>query len=150
MGLENSPGQNGSGVRHSGEDVEISTKRLKENNFDILASERIPLDRSIGDKRHSDCLKLKYDEDLPSTSIVIIIFDEAPSEILRAVVSILNRSPLKFVKEIILVDDCSDIAAIEETLPKAIEFQFPLVKLVQNPRRLGLIRTLDDWDSSKP
>ena len=47
----------------------------------------------------------------------------------------------EFIKEIILVDDCSDIPVINETLPKAIEFLFPpLVKLVRNPRRLGLIK----------
>ena len=49
---------------------------------------------------------------------------------------------LEFLKEIILVDDHSNFPpAINETFPEAIENLFPpLVKLIQNPERLGLIR----------
>ena len=87
-------GQNGSRVIHQGADIKISKQRFGENNFDILASEKIPLDRSINDPRLPECLDIKYDENLPSTTVVIIFYDEAPSVILRTVVSVLNRSPL--------------------------------------------------------
>ena len=46
-----------------------------------------------------------------------------------------------FLKEIILVDDNSDDPRLNNTFPKAVETLFPsLVKLIRNPRRLGLIK----------
>jgi hypothetical protein len=54
------------------------------------------------------CKELKYDSDLPSASVVIIFTNEAWSSLIRTVHSVLNGSPTHLLKEIVLVDDCSD------------------------------------------
>lgn len=48
-----------------------------------------------------------YDKLLPSTSIIIIFYNEPWSVLLRTVHSVLKGSPPNLLKEIILVDDHS-------------------------------------------
>ena len=56
---------------------------------------------------HYSCKKREYPDDLPSTSIIIVHHNEGNSTLLRTLVSIMNRSPLKNINEIILIDDAS-------------------------------------------
>ena len=71
----------------------------------------IDLDRNVTDARHSMCRSVQYDlENLPRTSVVIVFYEEALSTLLRAVHSVLNRSPPQLLQEIILVDDGSYVS----------------------------------------
>ena len=86
-------GQYGGKVILDENDSVVSQIRFNEYHYDVIASDKIPLDRKLRDIRHPDCFNIKYDEDLPSVSVIIIFYNEAPSVILRTVVSVLNRSP---------------------------------------------------------
>uniref|UniRef100_A0A3P8UVS5 Polypeptide N-acetylgalactosaminyltransferase n=1 Tax=Cynoglossus semilaevis TaxID=244447 RepID=A0A3P8UVS5_CYNSE len=76
--------------------------------FNQRESERIPSNRALRDTRHHRCTTLHYDTDLPPTSIVITFHNEARSTLLRTVRSVLNRTPVHLIHEIILVDDFSN------------------------------------------
>ncbi|XP_026687184.1 polypeptide N-acetylgalactosaminyltransferase 5-like, partial [Diaphorina citri] len=82
------------------------------NQFNILASDKISLNRSLPDARLDKCKKKSYPTFLPTTSIVIVFHNEAWSTLLRTVWSVINRSPRTLLKEIILVDDASERARV--------------------------------------
>lgn len=51
---------------------------------------------------------MTHTADLPQISVVFIFVNEALSVILRSVHSVVNRTPSRLLKEVILVDDNSD------------------------------------------
>lgn len=48
------------------------SKLFQINRFNVMASDRIPLNRTIPDVRRQDCRKKVYPKDLPNTSVVIV------------------------------------------------------------------------------
>ena len=81
-------------------------------------------------------------KNLPSTSVIIIFRNEVWGLLLRCLHSVYNRTPKKILKEIILVDDASDDERLGEELKKYVQENFGgIVKIVVNPRRVGLIGT---------
>jgi hypothetical protein len=82
-------------------------KSFETYQFNEFGSRLIPLDRELPDRRTDYCKQLKYSEDLPIASIIMVFHNEPPTMILRTIYSVLNRSSQKLIREIILVDDCS-------------------------------------------
>ncbi|GAB6023495.1 UDP-N-acetyl-alpha-D-galactosamine polypeptide [Chamberlinius hualienensis] len=106
--------------------------------FNITASNNIKSDRSLPDTRHDSCrIKMEEDfDDYPDVSVIIAFHNEARSALLRTITSVLNRSPAHILREIILVDDCSD-----DLLDGQLLTELPKVKLIRCDTRQGLIRS---------
>ncbi|CAL1281311.1 unnamed protein product [Larinioides sclopetarius] len=111
------------------------------NKFNLLASDRIPLNRTLPDERRMACREKKYDlKKLPTTSIIIVYHNEAWSTLLRTVHSIINRSPLVLIKEIILVDDASTRRFLKKPLNEYVLHLPVSVEIIRSSVRVGLIR----------
>ena len=100
-----------------GSPVVLTDARLKKqaeqerskHQLNLVASDLVPLDRALPDARNPECLARSYPKHLPSASVIIVFHNEARSTLLRTVHSVINRSPKELLKEVILVDDDSDI-----------------------------------------
>lgn len=71
-----------------------------------------------------ECKHWNYTEKLPTASVVIVFHNEGLTTLMRTVHSVLGRSPKKFLKEVILVDDYSDKAPLKKPLENYIETNF--------------------------
>ncbi|TDH07001.1 hypothetical protein EPR50_G00118810 [Perca flavescens] len=135
----NAMGQFGqAAVVGSNEDAEVR-KRWNEGHFNVYLSDQIPVDRAIPDTRPSMCAQNLVHDNLPSTSVIFCFVDEVWSTLLRSVHSVLNRSPPRLLKEIILVDDFSTKEYLKEPLDKYMS-HFPKVRIIRLKERQGLIR----------
>lgn len=61
----------------------IMKEKFKENQFNLMASEMISLNRSLADVRNPDCKHKHFPGKLPTTSIVIVFHNEAWTTLLR-------------------------------------------------------------------
>lgn len=128
---------------------EIEQAMIKEtyklNQFNLLASDMISLNRSLPDIRNRACKIKKYPLKLPKTSIVIIFHNEAWSTLLRTVWSVINRSPRSLLSEIILVDDASERDYLGRKLDNYVN-QLPvrtLLTRIANDRTTVVCPTID-------
>ena len=62
------------------------------------------------------CKSIIYPNDLPTASVVFIFKNERWSALLRSVYSVINRSPRNLLKEVILVDDQSELDELGQRL----------------------------------
>lgn len=138
------PGENGEAVtinknKLSAENATIFDSGWQNNAFNQFASDMISLHRSLPDIRDEGCKTRKYRDLLPDTSVIVIFHNEAWSVLLRTVHSVLDRSPPHLIKEVILVDDFSDLdhlrAPLDEYVSKLLK-----VRVMRNKKREGLIR----------
>ncbi|KFZ68703.1 Polypeptide N-acetylgalactosaminyltransferase 1, partial [Podiceps cristatus] len=102
------PGEMGKPVVIPKEEQEKMKEMFKINQFNLMASEMIALNRSLPDVRLEGCKTKVYADNLPTTSVVIVFHNEAWSTLLRTVHSVINRSPRHMLEEIVLVDDASE------------------------------------------
>lgn len=102
-------GQNGEGVLIPAKEFPVMQQLFQINRFNLMASDRMPLNRSLPDYRRKQCIaRYKNIKRLPTTSVIIVFHNEAWSTLLRTVYSVINRSPRHLLAEILLVDDDSD------------------------------------------
>ncbi|CAO1307686.1 unnamed protein product [Diamesa tonsa] len=135
------PGEQGKPVNDVEPNEEELNKQLfDENGYYGLISDKISVNRSISDLRHPGCKKLKYLKELPTVSIVIPFYNDHFSTLLRTVHSVINRSPAKLLKEVILVNDHSTKLFLYEPLKRYIRENLKdKVMLLELPVRSGLI-----------
>ena len=118
----------------------ILAKRLFPiNQFNILASDKISLDRRLEDVRSPECRALNY-SDLPSTSIIVVFHNEAWSTLLRTLHSARNTAPENSIKEFILVDDASTRPFLGEALEKELQGLRVPARVLRSRSRVGLIK----------
>lgn len=103
-------------------------------------SDLMSVHRRLPDTRDAWCREPdRFLKNLPETSIVIVFYNEAWSVLVRTVHSILDRSPPKLVKEIVLVDDFSYLPHTKTQLDDYFR-PYPKVRILRAPSRQGLIR----------
>jgi len=123
------------------ETLEEKQKAHNPNCFNLRRSDSLPLDRAVPDVRKEGCRARTYDvNSLPSVSIVFVFFNEPLSPLLRSIVSVLNRTPERLIKEIILVDDGSSAPWTKEPLEEQLQL-YPKIVLRRMPSRQGLMAT---------
>lgn len=111
------------------------------NQFNLVASDKIPLNRSLPDYRRKMCTSLFKDYvEYPKTSIIIVFHNEAWSTLLRTVWSVINRSPKELIEEIILVDDASERDFLKKPLEDYIRSLPVKVLIIRSSVRIGLIK----------
>lgn len=128
--------------RKNENDVATNTEQTGQgrniNGLDEDGSQKISLRRAIPEGRHSLCLKQIYSENLPTTSVIIAFHNEAWSTLLRTVHSVLDNSPKKILKEIILVDDLSHQGHLKTALSEYVS-RISGIKLIRSNKKLGII-----------
>ncbi|KAK7866787.1 hypothetical protein R5R35_008769 [Gryllus longicercus] len=75
--------------------------------INLEASEEISLERSLHDTRLPECKYISYPQNLPKVSVIIVFENVGLSVLIRAVQSVVNRSPTELLEEVLLVDDFS-------------------------------------------
>lgn len=118
----------------------LMKEKFKENQFNLMASDMISLNRSLADVRNPDCKLKHHPSKLPTTSIVIVFHNEAWSTLLRTVWSVINRSPRPLLKEIILVDDASEREYLGRKLENYVKTLPVKTFVLRTIKRSGLIR----------
>ncbi|KAG8191949.1 hypothetical protein JTE90_007744 [Oedothorax gibbosus] len=134
------PGEMGRAVVIPPEEEELRKEKFKLNQFNLLASDRIALNRTLPDVRAEGCKGKEYAPKLPSTSIVIVFHNEAWSTLLRTIHSVIRMSPKELIEEILLVDDASEKDYLGLPLEEYISKLPVPVKVLRTGKRSGLIR----------
>ncbi|XP_027446705.1 polypeptide N-acetylgalactosaminyltransferase 13 isoform X1 [Callorhinus ursinus] len=134
------PGEMGKAVLIPKDDQEKMKELFKINQFNLMASDLIALNRSLPDVRLEGCKTKVYPDELPNTSVVIVFHNEAWSTLLRTVYSVINRSPRYLLSEVILVDDASERDFLKLTLENYVKNLEVPVKIIRMEERSGLIR----------
>ncbi|XP_018562794.1 polypeptide N-acetylgalactosaminyltransferase 1 [Anoplophora glabripennis] len=134
-------GRNGLPVVMEPKDLLEMQQLFQINRFNLMASDKIPLNRSLPDFRRKRCTTLFKDySSYPKTSIIIVFHNEAWSTLLRTVWSVINRSPDGLVEEIILVDDASEREFLKKPLDDYIRTLPVKTTILRSPERIGLIK----------
>ncbi|KAI4457225.1 n-acetylgalactosaminyltransferase [Holotrichia oblita] len=133
-------GENGMPVVTEPRDLLKMQQLFQINRFNLMASDRIPLNRTLPDVRRKKCKYLYKDfRNYPRSSIIIVFHNEAWSTLLRTVWSVINRSPKELLEEIILVDDASEREFLRKPLEDYIKNLPIKTRLIRSLNRIGLV-----------
>lgn len=110
----------------TGEAARRGDEIYKKISLNQELSERLSYNRTLADSRHPACLKQNFNiPTLPSTSVIVIFYNEPYSVLVRTVHSTLNTCNEKLLKEIILVDDGSSNEELHGKLDYYISTRIP-------------------------
>ncbi|XP_012252918.2 polypeptide N-acetylgalactosaminyltransferase 3 isoform X2 [Athalia rosae] len=133
-------GKDGNPVMIPPKDFLLMKQLFHINRFNLMASDRIPLNRTLPDVRKKMCIsRYSGSKHLPSTSVIIVFHNEAWSTLLRTVHSVIGRSPRHLLHEIILVDDFSDRDFLGAPLDEYVKRLEVPTKVLRAEKRIGLV-----------
>lgn len=113
---------------------EIGERQLTKIALNEELSEHLYYNRTLSDARNPLCQTQHFIiDELPTTSVIIIFYNEPYSVLVRTVHSVLNTVDRRLLKEIILVDDSSSKPELKEKLDYYIETRLPqnIVKIIR-------------------
>ncbi|GAU87728.1 hypothetical protein RvY_00534 [Ramazzottius varieornatus] len=140
---EDAPGELGKPVPFSTFKIsqEEALEMFKKEQFNLMASGIISLQRKLPDYRGDRCRLEKYAKNLPTASVIIVLYNEPLSSLLRTVWSVINRTRPRLLGEVILVDDASEREELRGKLEKYLLDHFEgKVKILRHLQHKGLIQ----------
>ncbi|XP_057602572.1 polypeptide N-acetylgalactosaminyltransferase 11-like isoform X2 [Hippopotamus amphibius kiboko] len=93
-------------------DQELRDLGYQKHAFNMLISNHLGYHRDVPDTRNAACKDKSYSTDLPVTSVVTCFYNEALSALLWTVHSVLDRTPVWLLHEVILMDNDSDFGEV--------------------------------------
>ncbi|XP_049529442.1 polypeptide N-acetylgalactosaminyltransferase 35A [Anopheles darlingi] len=130
------------GMVQNSEEQFIRDIGYRKHAFNVLVSNKLGPYRPIPDTRHKLCKQQVYDKVLPAASIVMCFYNEHLETLIRSINTVLHRTPAYLLKELILVDDCSDHEELKEGLEASLrKLDTDKVRLLRNADREGLMRS---------
>lgn len=96
--------------------------------------------RSFPDIRYPECKNITYLSALPTASVIIVFHNEPWALLVRTIWGVINKSPAELLKEIVLVDDLSDLEYLDKPLDDYLELLPARVVHVRTRKREGLTR----------
>lgn len=130
----------GTGVKIAEDRMDLMKKLFRAENFNVMASNMISLQRSLDDMRHPDCKTIDYPSQLPKASVIIVFHNEVWSTLIRTIWSIINRTPKELLEEIILVDDLSTRYYLRHELNDYLNPLPVTIKIIRTRIRQGVAR----------
>eukprot|EP00079_Xenopus_tropicalis_P022330 XP_012814191.1 PREDICTED: N-acetylgalactosaminyltransferase 7 isoform X1 [Xenopus tropicalis] len=140
QGVVGGPGEGGKPFELGPDYKDAVKASIKEFGFNMVASDMISMDRTINDLRHEECKYWNYDENLLTSSVVIVFHNEGWSTLVRTIHSVIKRTPRQYLAEIVMIDDFSNKEHLKGRLDEYLKQWNGLVKVFRNERREGLIQ----------
>lgn len=112
----------------------IGERQLQKIALNEELSEHLSYNRTLQDARNPMCRTQHVNlDELPTTSIIVIFYNEPYSVLVRTVHSVLNTVDPRLLKEIILVDDSSNKNELKDKLDYYIQTRLPanVVKIIR-------------------
>uniref|UniRef100_A0A3B3SPV6 Polypeptide N-acetylgalactosaminyltransferase n=1 Tax=Paramormyrops kingsleyae TaxID=1676925 RepID=A0A3B3SPV6_9TELE len=110
------------------------SERIGKSTLEFLS----PLGQLLSVLVPARCLSWQHSASLPSATVIICFHNEAWSTLLRTVHSVLDTAPRQHLREIILVDDLSQLGHLKSALGEYVS-KLEGVRLIRSSRRLGVV-----------